>query len=79
MQAVVRYRGPEPCTELAALMQQWREATEHLSNSVARLSNVAETASAVEFAELLGQSEIARKGAEAARMRVELHKAEHGC
>ena len=60
-------------------MDQWRQATERLSASVARLSGIAETASAQEFAELLRQSEVARKAAEAARMQVELHKAEHGC
>jgi hypothetical protein len=60
-------------------MEEWREATEHLSASVERLSGVAETATPIEFAELLRESEVARKAAEAARMRVELHKADHGC
>lgn len=60
-------------------MDEWRAATNRLSASVDRLSGVAETASPVQFAELLRESEIARKAAEAVRMRVELHKVEHGC
>lgn len=60
-------------------MEEWREATDRLSSSVDALSGVAETATPLRFAEMLRESEIARKAAEAARMRVELHKAEHGC
>jgi len=60
-------------------MEEWRRATQELTASVNRLSGVAETASALEFAEMLRESEVARKSAEAARMRVEIHKAEHGC
>lgn len=60
-------------------MDEWRQATDALSASVKRLSGVAETSPAMEFAELLRESEVARKSAEAARMRVDLHKAEHGC
>jgi hypothetical protein len=60
-------------------MEEWRQATDRLSASVDKLSGVAETATPIQFADLLRESEVARKAAEAARMRVELHKAEHGC
>jgi hypothetical protein len=66
------------CEVRQALTREWNETVQQMCSAVDRLKENA-TSDKRTFDGLHRKAEIARVAAEAARAKVELHRAEHGC